>query len=73
LTFVDWYYVTWQSDEVQDNVFKALANPRRLQILEWLKNPRAHFMPQVDGDLVKDGMCAILIAEKLGITQATLS
>jgi ArsR family transcriptional regulator len=55
------------------NAFKALANPRRLQILEWLKNPRAHFEPQVDGDLVKDGVCAILIAEKLGITQATLS
>jgi ArsR family transcriptional regulator len=55
------------------NALKALANPRRLQILEWLKNPRAHFKPQVDGDLVKDGVCAILIAEKLGITQATLS
>ena len=55
------------------NAFKALANPRRLQILEWLKNPRAHFKPQVDGDLVKDGVCAILIAEKLRITQATLS
>ena len=55
------------------NALKALANPRRLQILEWLKNPRAHFEPQVDGDLVKDGVCAILIAEKLGITQATLS
>jgi ArsR family transcriptional regulator len=55
------------------NAFKALANPRRLQILEWLKNPKAHFEPQVDGDLVKDGVCAILIAEKLGITQATLS
>lgn len=55
------------------NALKALANPRRLQILEWLKNPRAHFKPQVDGDIVKDGVCAILIAEKLGITQATLS
>jgi ArsR family transcriptional regulator len=55
------------------NAFKALANPRRLQVLEWLKNPRTHFKPQVDGDLVKDGVCAILIAEKLGITQATLS
>jgi ArsR family transcriptional regulator len=52
---------------------KALANERRLQILEWLKNPRAHFPPQVDGDLVEDGVCAVLIADKLGITQATLS
>lgn len=52
---------------------RALANDRRLQILEWLKNPEAHFKPQDDGDLVKDGVCAALIAEKLGITQATLS
>ena len=55
------------------NVIKALANERRLQILDWLKDPRAHFPPQVDGDLVEDGVCALLIADKLGITQATLS
>ena len=54
-------------------IIKALANERRLQIIEWLKNPRAHFPPQVDGDLVKDGVCALLLAEKLEITQATLS
>ncbi|AZN96454.1 ArsR family transcriptional regulator [Mesorhizobium sp. M9A.F.Ca.ET.002.03.1.2] len=55
------------------DVFKAIANERRLQILDWLKDPRAHFPPQADGDLVEDGVCALLIAEKLGITQATLS
>jgi ArsR family transcriptional regulator len=54
-------------------VVKALANDRRLQILGWLKQPRHHFPPQVDGDLVDDGVCALLIAAKLGITQATLS
>ena len=54
-------------------IFKAIANERRLQILHWLKDPRAHFRPQADGDLVEDGVCALLIAEKLGITQATLS
>ncbi|HWK44490.1 MAG TPA: metalloregulator ArsR/SmtB family transcription factor [Stellaceae bacterium] len=54
-------------------IIKALANERRLTILQWLKDPRAHFAPQVDGDLVEDGVCALLIAEKLGITQATLS
>ena len=52
---------------------QALANDRRLQILEWLKDPEAHFRPQVDGDLVKDGVCAVLIAEKLGVSQPTLS
>jgi DNA-binding transcriptional ArsR family regulator len=55
------------------DVIKALANGRRLTILDWLKDPRSHFPPQVDGDLVKDGVCALLLAEKLGITQATLS
>jgi ArsR family transcriptional regulator len=54
-------------------LWQALANDRRLQILEWLKNPKAHFRPQVDGDLVKDGVCAVLLAEKLGISQPTLS
>ena len=52
---------------------QALANDRRLQILEWLKDPKSHFRPQVDGDLVKDGVCAALLAEKLGVSQPTLS
>jgi ArsR family transcriptional regulator len=52
---------------------RALANERRLHILEWLKDPQAHFPPQVDGDLVKDGVCAALIAEKLGVSQPALS
>jgi len=52
---------------------KALASEKRLQILEWLKDPVAHFPPQVDRDLVKDGVCGIRIAEKLGVTQPTIS
>jgi DNA-binding transcriptional ArsR family regulator len=52
---------------------QALSNERRLKILEWLKKPRSNFRPQADGDLVKDGVCAVLIAEKLGISQPTLS
>jgi len=55
------------------DVLKALGNERRLQILEWLKAPRAHFREQVDGDLVDDGVCGVLIAEKLGVSQPTLS
>ena len=55
------------------DLIKALANERRIAILQWLKDPRAHFAPQIDGDLVEDGVCALLIAEKLEITQATLS
>jgi DNA-binding transcriptional ArsR family regulator len=52
---------------------RALANERRLLILEWLKDPRAHFPPQVDGDLVRDGVCGVLIAAKLRISQPTVS
>jgi DNA-binding transcriptional ArsR family regulator len=52
---------------------KALANERRLQILHWLKQPRSHFPPQVDGDLVKDGVCGVFIAKKLGVSQPTAS
>ena len=52
---------------------RALANERRLQVLEWLKDPTAHFPPQVDGDLVKDGVCGVLLARKLGVSQPTLS
>jgi len=55
------------------DAIRALANERRLQILEWLKDPRAHFRPQVDGDLVRDGVCVVLIAEKLGMSQPTVS
>jgi ArsR family transcriptional regulator len=36
---------------------RALANERRLQILEWLKNP-TKLPPQIDGDLVKMGFAA---------------
>jgi DNA-binding transcriptional ArsR family regulator len=52
---------------------KALANDRRLLILEWLKAPRSHFREQIDGDLEGDGVCGLLIAEKLGVSQPTVS
>src|SRR5215469_2779843 len=52
---------------------RAVANGRRLLILDWLKSPRKHFPPQVDGDLVKDGVCGVLIARKLHVSQPTAS
>src|SRR6516165_11959775 len=54
-------------------VLKALANNRRLEILNWLKDPRAHFPPQVDGDLVRDGVCGVFIAQKLKVSAPTAS
>src|SRR5882757_2988514 len=56
-----------------DRVLRAIANARRLQILEWLRSPTEHFPPQIDGDLVKDGVCGTLIAQKLGVSQPTVS
>jgi ArsR family transcriptional regulator len=56
-----------------DTALRALASERRRQILEWLKQPRKHFPPQVYGDLVKDGVCGVLIAEKLSVSQPTAS
>ena len=64
----------WQIDDVLSPVvMKALANSRRLSILNWLKDPVAHFPPQVDGDLVKDGVCGLFIAQKLGVSPPTAS
>src|SRR5580704_14662486 len=56
------------SDDAVIAALKALANDRRLLILEWLKSPRSHFREQVD-----DGVCGVLIAEKLGVSQPTVS
>lgn len=56
-----------------DAMLRALANERRLRILEWLKDPRRHFPPQVDGNLLKDGVCGLFIARKLKITQPSAS
>lgn len=53
------------------SVIEALANARRLQILEWLSDPRSHFPPQQDGDLVEDGVCVGFIVGKLGVSQPT--
>ena len=44
------------------------------RILDWLKeDPERHFPPQVDGDLRTDGVCAVLLARKLRISQPSLS
>src|SRR5580704_6431570 len=56
-----------------DQLFRALANENRLLILNWLKRPTRHFPPQKDGDLVKDGVCGLLIARKLKVSHPTAS
>jgi DNA-binding transcriptional ArsR family regulator len=58
---------------IDQAALRALANGKRVRILEWLKEPRAHFRPQVYGDLVRDGVCSVFIAQKLGVSQPTAS
>ncbi|NEE09961.1 helix-turn-helix transcriptional regulator [Streptomyces sp. SID7499] len=55
-------------------VFKALGNPARLQIMRWLKDPEAHFgayEPIADRRTV--GVCVTHIQAKAGLAQSTVS
>jgi ArsR family transcriptional regulator len=54
-------------------IFKALSNETRLQILEWLKEPEKHFSPQEVSDFQKAGVCVTQFHEKLNVTQSTAS
>jgi ArsR family transcriptional regulator len=56
-----------------ERVLRAIANESRLRILEWLRSPTEHFPAQVDGDLVEDGVCGVLIAQKLRVSHPTVS
>ena len=53
------------------DLVRVLGNEKRLQVLEWLRDPVANFPPQRDGDLIEDGVCAMFIAEKLGVSPPT--
>jgi len=59
--------------QTSNTIFRVLANENRLLILKWLKHPAKHFPPQQDGDLVKDGVCGLLIARKLKVSHPTAS
>lgn len=62
------------SPEVLAQVFKALANPVRWQILEWLRDPAVEFAewPPV-ADRVEVGVCVSHIQAKGGLAQSTIS
>jgi len=60
-------------DDGVNAALRALSNDRRRLILDWLKHPKQHFRAQIDGDLVADGVCGVLIADKLGVSQPTVS
>jgi DNA-binding transcriptional ArsR family regulator len=55
-----------------NDVLKALSNPVRMEILQWLKEPKKHFdQPYADADEV--GVCVSIIQEKVGLSQSTVS
>jgi DNA-binding transcriptional ArsR family regulator len=54
----------------QVEIFKALSNKTRLQILGWLKNPEQHFSEE---HCTGAGVCVGSIQEKAGLTQSTVS
>ncbi len=56
----------------QVEIFKALANKTRIQILTWLKDPALHF-PAHKKNCENLGVCVGLIQQKSGLTQSTIS
>jgi DNA-binding transcriptional ArsR family regulator len=57
----------------QVEIFKALSNKTRLQILTWLKEPELHFPEQPNADFEKVGVCVGQIQIKSGLSQSTIS
>ncbi|WP_439645074.1 ArsR/SmtB family transcription factor [Alicyclobacillus kakegawensis] len=52
---------------------KALGNPVRLQILNWLRDPHRYFSDQAVGDLDADGVCVSVIQRRVNLSQSTVS
>jgi len=55
------------------DIFKALSNKTRLQILEWLKEPKLNFPDQEHHAGYENGVCVGQIQSKAGLTQSTVS
>jgi DNA-binding transcriptional ArsR family regulator len=53
-------------------IFKALSNKTRLQILAWLKEPEQNFPDQAQYGY-SSGVCVGQIQQKAGLTQSTVS
>ena len=61
------------SEQLLD-VFKALANPVRLQVLGWLRDPERHFpVEHAIADPHEVGVCVSHIQAKTGLAQSTVS
>jgi ArsR family transcriptional regulator len=56
-----------------DEIMKALANPVRRQILQWLKEPERHFPPHAGPCPLVQGVCVGHIQAKAALSQSTVS
>jgi len=56
----------------QVDLFKALSNKTRLQILDWLKEPEANFPGQKEYGY-EQGVCVGQLQAKANLTQSTIS
>lgn len=54
-------------------MLRTPVSERRLDILEWLKEPARHFPPQRHADLVEHGVTADVLAAKLGVPRQVAS
>ena len=58
-------------------IFKALDNDIRMQIMSWLKEPEKYFPPQgihlPEGVEFKGGVCVGSICDRAGVSQSTVS
>jgi ArsR family transcriptional regulator len=53
---------------------RALSNPMRLQLLQWLREPERHFsLEGAIADPVEVGVCVSHIQAKVGLAQSTVS
>jgi ArsR family transcriptional regulator len=56
-----------------EGILRAISNPNRLTILNWLLEPEKHFKPHQNTDLREDGICVCFITEKIGLKQPTVT
>ncbi|MCP8893960.1 metalloregulator ArsR/SmtB family transcription factor [Shinella daejeonensis] len=59
------------TETATDEIFKALAHPKRIEILAWLKEPERHFASQEHP--LEFGVCAGQIEKRCGLSQSTVS
>ena len=56
------------------DALRALANPVRLQLLAWLREPERHFpLEGAIADPAEVGVCVSHIQAKVGLAQSTVS